>query len=110
MAARWYRWPVAGGQAKIELVKFDRSGRPIVEQRGRRRRGMWARRLWRLGRGSPQSRRVDSSSAIVALGRMLPSQTHQHCCTRTIAHAPDYYLVDRDALFGDDWVLPTIGS
>ncbi|MHB8636994.1 MAG: MFS transporter [Fimbriimonadaceae bacterium] len=34
MDARWYRWPEPGGQAKIELIKFDRAGRPIVESKG----------------------------------------------------------------------------
>lgn len=33
MEARWYLWPTAGGE-RAELVKFDRSERPIVESRG----------------------------------------------------------------------------
>jgi ACS family hexuronate transporter-like MFS transporter len=34
MAARWYRWPEPDGKSKVELVKFDRAGRPIVEAKG----------------------------------------------------------------------------
>ena len=33
-AGRWYRWPEAGGTFKVELIKFDRAGRPIVELKG----------------------------------------------------------------------------
>jgi len=34
MAARWYAWPVANGKSKLELIKFDRADRPIVESKG----------------------------------------------------------------------------
>src|SRR5690606_32965480 len=33
MEARWYLWTTSGGE-RAELVKFDRSERPIVESRG----------------------------------------------------------------------------
>lgn len=33
MDASWYRWDL-GGKRKLELVKFDREGRPIVEGKG----------------------------------------------------------------------------
>jgi MFS transporter, ACS family, hexuronate transporter len=34
MTARWYLWRPVGKPAKLELVKFDRSERPIVEGKG----------------------------------------------------------------------------
>lgn len=34
MRAVWYRWPMPGGGARVELVKFDQAGRPIVESKG----------------------------------------------------------------------------
>lgn len=34
MNARWYRWHLVDKPAKLELIKFDRSDRPIVEGKG----------------------------------------------------------------------------
>lgn len=34
MAAQWYRWPKPDGSTKLELIKFDQAGRPIVESKG----------------------------------------------------------------------------
>jgi ACS family hexuronate transporter-like MFS transporter len=32
--ARWIRWTLADGTVKLELLKFDRTGRPIIENAG----------------------------------------------------------------------------
>ena len=34
MSARWYRWPLAKGGTKLDLVKLDRYGHPFVDGKG----------------------------------------------------------------------------